>query len=125
MAKTTNKAYPYNLVDFQNFVGHFLDLDPEISKALDKLTVASKLDILQSAELNLEGLMDRRDIGNRLAKSQSWVALACLKLKIKPQRYVKKVAYYNKNIIDILQDFILNGGTVTGVGYKNKQGDDK
>lgn len=123
MAKTTNKAYPYNLVDFQNFVGHFLDLDPEISNALDKLTVASKLDILQSAELNLEGLMDRRDIGNRLAKSQSWVALACLKLKIKPQRYVKKVAYYNKNIIDILQDFILNGGTVTGVGYKNKQGD--
>lgn len=125
MAKTTNKAYPYNIMDFQNFVGHFLDLDPEISNALDKLTVASKLDILQSAELNLEGLIDRRDIGNRLAKSQSWVALACLKLKIKPQRYVKKVAYYNKNIIDILQDFILNGGTVTGVGYKNKQGDDK
>lgn len=122
MSKTTNKAYPYNLTDFQNFVGHFLDLDPERSKALDKLTVASKLDILQSAELNLEGLMDRRDIGNRLAKSQSWVALACMKLKIKPQRYVKKVAYYNKNVIDILQDFIMNGGTVTSM--TQKKGDD-
>lgn len=120
MSKTTNKAYPYNILDLTNFVGHFLDLDPERSRALDDVTVKSKLDILQSAELNLEGLVDRRDIGHRLAKSQSWVALACLKLKIKPKKYVKKVAYYEKTVIDILQDFMINGGVVTGVGYKNK-----
>ena len=125
MSKTTNKAYPYNLSDLKNFVGHFLDLYPDFSKALDSLTVKSKLDILQTAELNIEGLVDRRTIGSRLAKSQSWVALACIKLKIKPQKYLKRVAYYPKTVIDILQDFVLNGGVVTGVGYKNKQGENK
>jgi len=122
MSKTTNKAYPYTINDLKNFVGHFKDLDPERSKALDKLTISSKLDILQSAELHLEGLIDRADIGRRLAKSQSWVKLACMKLKINPKRYVKRVAYYDKNVIDILQDFIMNGGVVTGVGYKKSKG---
>ena len=123
MKKLEDKSFSYKIVE-PNFVGHFLNLDPERSKALDKLTIAGKLDILQGAELKLEGLVDRREMANRLAKSPSWVALALLKLKVKPVKYLKKVAYYNKTTIDILQDFIINGGVVTGVGYKLKKGDE-
>jgi hypothetical protein len=119
MKKLEDKSFAYRIVD-PNFVGHFLNLDPERSAKLDKLTIAGKLDILQGAELKLEGLVDRRELANRLAKSPSWVALACAKLKIKPVRYVKKIAFYNKEIIDILQDFIMNGGTTTN----KRMGDD-
>ena len=112
MKKLEDKNFAYQIVE-PNFVGHFLNLSSERSKALDKLTISGKLDILQGAELKLEGLVDRREVANRLAKSPSWVALACARLKIKPSRYVKKVAFYDKSIIDILQDFIMNGGNVS------------
>lgn len=112
MKKLEDKSFAYSVVE-PNFVGHFLNLSPERAKALDKLTIAGKLDILQGAELKLEGLVDRREIANRLAKSPSWVALACSKLHVKPVRYVKKVAFYDKSVIDILQDFIMNGGVVS------------
>lgn len=120
MKKLEDKNFAYQIVD-PNFYGHFLNLTPERSKALDKLTIAGKLDILEGAELKLEGLVDRREIANRLAKSPSWVALACSKLHIKAIKYVKKVAFYNKDVIDILQDFIMNGGNVSDVANPKRE----
>lgn len=111
MKKLEDKNFAYKIVQ-PNFLGHFLNLPPDRAKALDKLTISGKLDILQDAELKLEGLVDRREIANRLARSPSWVVLACSKLKIKPVKYIKKVAYYKKEVIDILNDFIINGGVV-------------
>ena len=108
MKKLEDKSFAYRIVD-PNFYGQFLDLPRERQKALDKLTIESKIGILDTIELQIEGLIDRREIANRIAKSVAWVTVVLTKLNIKPSKYVKKVAYYDKGIVGILQDFIMNG----------------
>lgn len=92
------KNYAYKLVQ-PNFRGHFLDLDPERSKQLDRVSTNYKLQILQKSEIKLDGLMTYPDMAVKLMKSISWVRNTANVLKVKPKRTIKSVKYFDPDAL--------------------------
>jgi hypothetical protein len=85
-----------------NFYGHFYDLEPAISRELDKISTKGKLEFLSSAEIKLDGLVSYVEITRKLNRSLAWVKNTMTKLKIKPDRHIKNRSYFKIEVIDIL-----------------------
>lgn len=105
MEKLVVKAHAYGLVQ-PNFRGHFLDLEPERSKALDRLSVGGKIHILEAAEVKIEGLVSYREIAQKLVRSVVWVRKNLKDLKIKESRTIKQRKYFDGGVVDILANRI-------------------
>ena len=103
MKKMIVKPFAYKYTE-PNFIGHFLDLTPERSLELDKYSTKGKLDILDNAEVKFDGLLAYSEIAERLNRSIIWVKKTVLKLKISHKTIVKKVKYFNPDVLNILHD---------------------
>lgn len=89
-----------------NFRGHFLDLTPQRSRELDKLSTDNKLSLLQKSEIEIDGLMNYSQIGNKLMRSIRWVKQVINKLKLKPARTIKRAKYFNEETVNILAEYL-------------------
>ena len=83
-----------------NFDGHFLDLSMERQLQLDKLSTKQKVDSITKEEINLEGLITMSDVARRTGRSISWVNKFFVMHKIKANRKIKRINYYDNSVID-------------------------
>lgn len=96
MEKLVVKSFAYSLVD-PNFYGHFLDLDPLRSKALDIYSIKGKKDNLIKSEIKLKGLYSYSDLSYKIGRSIKWCKNHANKEKINAVHTVNKVKYFNEN----------------------------
>ena len=87
-----------------NFRGHFLDLPPERSKKLSEVSTAGKIDFLIKGTAKLEGLLTYEEISRKVGRSTNWARQSINRLKIKPVRIVKKVRYYQDDVVELLKN---------------------
>jgi hypothetical protein len=85
-----------------NFYGCFLDLPPERSRELDKISTEGKLNILDEGEIIYHGLLTIADISIQLEQSVTWVELELKKLSIKPVKRFKRRKYYDPVVVETL-----------------------
>ena len=105
MKKFNLKNFAYAKVR-PNFRGHFLDIEPDRSKQLDNLSTKSKFSILRKSEVKIEGLLTFPELAIKLMKSISWVRHSILTLKIKPNRIIKMVKYFDQNTLNLLSEHL-------------------
>lgn len=86
--------------------GHFLDLPPERSKQLDIISTQNKKDILGSAEIQLDGLMNYNDLSKKLGRSVVWIKRIMNELKIKPKKIHKTMHYFDYESFDRIAEII-------------------
>lgn len=103
------KPFAYTQVH-PNFVGHFLNLDPERCAELDRVCSANKLETLRHSELKLEGLIGLPDMAKKLERSMRWTYRAVNKLHLKPNRVINKVRYFNEHAYVALSNLSDAGG---------------
>ena len=101
MARMVVKQMAYQRVR-PNFHGHYLDLEPDRSKELDKITTKGKIDILEEGEILYHGFLTLRDICTQLDRSLSWTERRLKDLEAKPIKVFKKRRYYDSSIVDRL-----------------------
>ena len=104
MSKTTIKQNAYNTVR-PNIWGHFKDLDPERSAILDEVSTKNKIDILKKSEVKIEGLLSYPELASKLFKSIIWVRIAVSKLKLKPSKEIKRIKYFDKDVLARLSSY--------------------
>jgi hypothetical protein len=102
IGKCKVKNYAWSRV-YPNFYGHFLDLDPEESAKLDKVTTKTKLKILEKAEVKIEGFVSYADISSKINRPVFWCRNAINQLKLKSTKKIGKVKYFDKNVLDQLE----------------------
>lgn len=90
-----------------NIHGHFLNLHPDRSAALDAVSTSGKLEELKGAEIKIQGLIGYKDISARLGKSLVWAREAIKQLKIKPVRLINRAKYFDESVLEILADYTL------------------
>jgi len=105
MKKFNLKNYAYAKVT-PNFRGHFLDIDPERSKKLDKLSTTSKFQILRKSEVKIEGLLTYQELAIKLMKSVQWVRHSVANLKIKHNRIINKIKFFDSSVYDQLSEHL-------------------
>lgn len=105
MKKLKMKNYAYSLVR-SNFRGHFKDVSPERSKQLDRLCTRSKLSILRKSEVKIEGLLTYPELATKLMKSVSWVRFSVNNLKIKHNRTIGQVKYFDQHALNLLSEHL-------------------
>lgn len=103
MKKMQLKNYAYSIVE-PNFYGNFVDLDPESSKKLDRLSTSSKLNILRKSEVRMEGLLTVPELATKLMKSVSWVRSSMKNLGLKSTRMIERVKYYDVSVLNRLSE---------------------
>lgn len=89
-----------------NFRGHFLDLEPERSKALDTLSTKGKIEALKQSEIKLDGLVSYNDLARKVGRSVIWCRVAINELKIKPTRIIRRASYFHESVINRLVDHL-------------------
>jgi len=104
ISKCKVKSYAWSRV-YANFCGHFLDLDPEESEKLNKISTKSKIKILEKSEIKIDGLVSYIDIANKINRSVDWCRIAVQHLKLKSNKKIGKVKYFDKQIMDQLEEF--------------------
>ena len=104
--------------------GHFLDLFPERSKELDRISTKNKTDILGHAEIQIEGLLSYSDLAKRLGRSIVWLRKAVSECKIKAKKKWKNKKYFDDNALNQLSEVVefqnMNMG-VSNVNIRGKQ----
>jgi len=105
MGKIVVKPQAYSRVE-PNFYGHFLDLTPERSAALDKISTRGKLEVLRSSEITADGLMGFNEVSKKIGRSVDWVRRAIAKLKIKPKRTIGRAKYFDDTALNIIADHL-------------------
>lgn len=90
-----NKQKIYEMVQ-PNFRGHFKDLSPERSRALDKLSTSGKSEILQISEIASENLLNYSDLAAKLGRSHEWVRRTVSRLGVKPVKVFKAKRYFDE-----------------------------
>ena len=105
MGKMSVKNYAYSTV-WPNFYGHFLDLDHDRSKELDKLSSKNKLEILRKSEVKIEGLLTAAELATKLFKSLTWVYTGIKNLKLKPARKIGSVRYFDISTLNELSELL-------------------
>lgn len=104
MKKLTVKTFAYNLVE-ANFRGHFLDLSPERSKALDKFTIKGKIKELKNTEVKIDGLLTYQEVAQRLALSVNRTRTLVNELSIKPSRVIDRKKYFDNGVVDQIANY--------------------
>ena len=108
MRRLVVKSYAYEVVN-PSFYGQFHNLSPVLEKKLNDLTIAGKLQILQTNELGIHGLIDKRDIARRIGRTTGAISAILNKLKIKPERIVGRRGFYSESIVELIREKLLGG----------------
>lgn len=101
MRKIEDKNYAYTVVE-PNFYGHFLDLSPERSEMLDKLTISGKIDILKKTQSNLSPQLNLAEISEKTGLTVNGLRNKLARLKIRPAQTIKNTSYYSVEQLDFL-----------------------
>ena len=104
MSKLVIKSYAYGYVQ-PNFYGHFHDLEPERSKALDHISTAHKRKAKLKEKIKYEGLMTRKDIAMKLGKSPGTIKNTLLRLGQKPTRKLGREVYFSPDSLDAIKEY--------------------
>lgn len=102
MKKLVVKNMAFSLVE-PNFYGHFLDLEPERSNALNKISMKGKFNILKKAEIKSEGLISLSEIAVKINRSIIWIRKRNKELNIKPFKTFEHKHYFKE--ADTLQRY--------------------
>jgi len=86
----------------QNFNAFFVNISPERSKLLDKISLSGKMDILDALIEKPDGLLTYESIANNLGKSKAWASIVVNDLNIKPVKVIKKVKYFDPAILSVI-----------------------
>jgi len=86
----------------QNFNAFFVNLSHERAKELDEISLSGKMDILDALIDKPEGLLSYQNIANNLNKSLPWARLVINNLKIQPVKVIKKVKYFDPEVLNIV-----------------------
>lgn len=89
-----------------NFRGHFLDIAPDRSKKLDRVSTKSKLKILRKSAIKIEGLLSYQELATKVDRSVIWVRKAIANLGIKHKRTLGQVKYFEPEVADRLADLV-------------------
>lgn len=108
MKKLIIKEFSYGMVQ-PNFYGHFLDLSPERSRALDEISIKGKEKIVTANILESSGLINIVGLMRKLHRSRAWVSNKIRALKLKEARIYKKSKYYDGGVLDILREEMVRG----------------
>lgn len=101
MTKLIVKSMAYDQVR-PNFHGHFRDLEPSRSKALDRISTKGKLATLDKSSIKLEGLINIKDIMGSLGCGYVTAHNRLKAAKIKHVRVIGRTFYYPNNAVEIL-----------------------
>ena len=101
MKKSPVPSTIYNFFE-ENFRGHFLDLSKERSDQLNEISTKMKREMKNKATIQYEGMLCYTDLASKLNKSILSTRKYVSMLKIKPEKRINKVAYFNKNAYDII-----------------------
>jgi len=105
MKKYTVPSFAYNHTS-PNFRGHFLDLDKEESKKLEKISMDGKKNIVNQNILENRGLVTYKQIARKLGRSEIWVKKKVNKLGLKEKTIYKRHKYFDKGLVLRLKDEI-------------------
>jgi hypothetical protein len=105
MKKMPVKNYAWTKV-YPNFRGQFLDLEPDRSKMLDRISMKNKLKILAKSQIKIEGLLGYADMATKLEMSVIWVRKACANLGLKHARIVDRIKYFDPDVVNRLADHL-------------------
>lgn len=105
MKKLPLTSYAWTRV-YPNFKGHFLDIEPERSKQLDRVSTKNKLKVLRKSEIKIEGLLSYPELATKLDRSVVWVRTAISNLKIKHKRLLDRAKYFDPDVANILADHL-------------------
>jgi len=92
-------AYAYSGT-MPNYRGHFLDLSPEKSIQLEKISIEGKKNIISENILKNRGLLSYKDISRKVGMSIEWVKKRVTKFKIKPKQKYKRSNYFDSAIVE-------------------------
>lgn len=109
MDKMVVKQFAYQRVN-PNLIGNFLDLTIERAKSLDKISTAGKLEVIKKSEIKLEGLLNYKDLAEKVGRSMIWCRKAVAELRIKHKRVINRVRYFDGDVANRLIDFLEDGG---------------
>jgi hypothetical protein len=82
-----------------NFRGHFLDLVPEVSRALDILSTTKKKDILSESVLRNRGLRSAEQIAKDYNMTKVTINRFLKELNAKPVSIYKRARYYDSDTL--------------------------
>lgn len=88
------------------FGGLFLDLPKERSNMLDKYSTRGKFDVLELAEINMDGYLTYAELGAKMGRSYVWIKQKLDDLKVKPIKTHKKVKYFDAAVVGLLQKLV-------------------
>jgi len=103
MGKIPVRREVYKMVK-GNAYGNFKDLSTSRRDVIAKLSTDGKFDILNKNEIYQKGLLTMKDIAARMSVTKVYVSRLMNKMKIKPEKIYKRINYFNKNVIDILNE---------------------
>ena len=87
-----------------NYRGHFLDLSPNKSIELEKISIEGKKNIVNENILKNRGLMNYKDLARKLGKSVVWVRMQIKKKGIKESKIYKRSYYFDKGVYERLSN---------------------
>lgn len=120
--KLVIKSQAYGQVQ-PNFYLHFKDLSPERSRELDKISTKGKIKELKTAEIKYSGLLTYSDVARKVGRSELWVKLAMKKLKLKPVKKFERRYYFGGEAVDIILNWLDDGGVIKNKSKKEKEAD--
>lgn len=86
-----------------NIYGQFYNISTKRDQELHEVGYKKKDEDISQGDINLDGLIDYETISHKIGLSLFTTKLKINKLKIKPERFYKKKAYFKQNIINILK----------------------
>jgi hypothetical protein len=73
---------------------------------LDLMSTTNKLSILAKSEVKVEGLLTYPELAAKLLKSISWVRTKVAYLKIKENRVIRQVKYFDPEALNLLSNHL-------------------
>jgi hypothetical protein len=95
MSKTKKKPMIYTQV-YPNYKENFLDLMPERSKQLEKISLEGKKGILSENIIKAKGYMNLKDMSRKLLRSTRWIKTKIHKHQFKSTLIFKRTKYYDQ-----------------------------
>lgn len=89
-----------------NFNGHFLDLPPARARQLDTLSTKGKLEVLNKASAKLDGLLNYKQLAEKVGRSVEWTRRAVSSLNIKHVHLYNHSKYFSGATINRLMDHL-------------------
>ena len=87
-----------------NFKGEFYDLEPNKRKLLDELSTQGKQDIKANGRIKEQGLLTIKQLSLNLGRSILWINQQIKKGKIKPSLSFKRTHYFEKELLQELEN---------------------